>query len=155
VKFGLNFTPVYPWEMRELARVAEQAGFESLWIGEHVLVPFGGVPEGDAANFRPDSRFVEPWVTLSHLAAVTTTIRLGTCVAVLPLHQPVQLARTIATLDVLSNGRVSVGAGVGRIAAEYEAIGEDFGTRGARLDEMIQVMDVLFRDPQPEFHGQF
>ena len=53
MKFGLNFTPVYPGEMGDLARVAEQAGFESLWIGEHVLVPFGGVPEGDAANFRP------------------------------------------------------------------------------------------------------
>jgi probable F420-dependent oxidoreductase len=155
VKFGLNFTPVYPAEMRDLAVVAEQAGFESLWIGEHVLVPFGGVPEGDGANFRPDSRFVEPWVALSHLAAVTTTIRLGTCVVVVPLHQPVHLARTIATLDVLSNGRVSVGAGVGRIAAEYAAVGEDFSTRGARLDEMIQVMEVLFRDPQPEFHGRF
>jgi probable F420-dependent oxidoreductase len=155
MKFGLNFTPVYLGEMGELARVAEQAGFESLWIGEHVLVPFGGVPEGDTANFRPDSRFVEPWVALSHLAAVTTTIRLGTCVAVLPLHQPVHLARSIATVDVLSNGRVSVGAGVGGIAAEYAAVGEDFHTRGARLDEMIQVMDVLFRDSQPEFHGRF
>jgi len=155
VKFGLNFTPVYPGEMSTLAQVAEQAGFESIWIGEHVLVPFGGVPPDDTANFRPDSRFVEPWVALSHVAAVTTTIRLGTCVAVLPLHHPVHLARAIATVDVLSNGRVSVGAGVGRIAAEYAAVGEDFRTRGARLDEMIQVMDVLFREPQPEFHGRF
>jgi probable F420-dependent oxidoreductase len=155
MKFGLNFTPIYPREMSELARVAEQAGFESLWIGEHVLVPFGGVPEGDTANFRPDSRFVEPWVALSHLAAVTTTVRLGTCVAILPMHEPVHLARAIATVDVLSNGRVVVGAGVGRIAAEYAAVGEEFATRGARLDEMIQVMGVLFREPRPEFHGRF
>jgi probable F420-dependent oxidoreductase len=155
VKFGLNFTPVYPAAMRELAQVAEEAGFESLWIGEHVLVPFGGVPEGDTANFRPDSRFLEPWVGLSHLAAVTNTVRLGTCVAVLPMHQPVHLARAIATVDVLSNGRVVVGAGVGTIAAEYAAVGESFHTRGARLDEMIQVLDVLFQEPRPEFHGRF
>jgi probable F420-dependent oxidoreductase len=141
--------------MREHARVAEEAGFESLWIGEHVIVPFGGVPSADRVNFRPNSRFVEPWVALSHLAAVTSNVRLGTCIAVLPMHQPVHLARAIATLDVLSNGRVSVGAGVGMIEAEYQAVGEDFHTRGARLDEMIQVMDVLYQEAQPEFHGRF
>jgi probable F420-dependent oxidoreductase len=89
------------------------------------------------------------------MAAVTTTVRLGTCIAVLPMHHPIHLARAIATLDVLSHGRVSVGTGVGMIEAEYEAVGEDFHTRGARLDEMIQVMDVLYRDPAPEFHGRF
>jgi probable F420-dependent oxidoreductase len=155
VKFGLNFTPVYPGEMRELARVAEESGIESLWIGEHVIVPFGGVPDADRINFRPDSRFVEPWVALSHMAAVTSKVRLGTCIAVLPMHHPIHLARAIATLDVLSGGRVSVGTGVGMIAAEYQAVGQDFHTRGARLDEMIQVMDVLYQHPQPEFHGRF
>jgi probable F420-dependent oxidoreductase len=155
VRFGLNFTPVYPGEARDLARIAEEAGFESLWIGEHVLVPFGGVPAADTTNFRPDSRFVEPWVTLSHLAAVTETVRLGTCVAVAPLHQPVHLAKAVATLDILSHGRVSVGVGIGAIEAEYRAVGEDYATRGARLDEMIQVMDVLFKEPKPEFHGRF
>jgi probable F420-dependent oxidoreductase len=155
MKFGLNFTPVYPAQARDLAILAEETGFESIWIGEHVLVPFDGVPEGDRANFRPDSRFIEPWVALSHLAAVTSTVRLGTCVAVLPLHHPVHLARSIATLDVLSGGRVTVGTGVGLIEAEYRAVGEDFTTRGARLDEMIQVMGVLFSDAQPEFHGRF
>jgi probable F420-dependent oxidoreductase len=98
---------------------------------------------------------VEPWVALSHLAAVTSRVRLGTCVAVAPLHHPVHLAKAIATVDVLSNGRVSVGVGVGGIAAEYVAVGEDFRTRGARLDEMIRVMEVLFSDPRPEFHGRF
>jgi probable F420-dependent oxidoreductase len=138
-----------------LARLAEDAGFESLWIGEHVIVPFGGVPEGGRVNFRPDSRFLEPWVALSHMAAVTTKVRLGTCIAVFPMHHPIHLARAIATLDVLSNGRVSVGTGVGMIEAEYRAVGEDFHNRGARLDEMIQVMDVLYREPEPEFHGRF
>jgi probable F420-dependent oxidoreductase len=153
--FGLNFTPVYPGQMRELAVVAEAAGYESLWIGEHVLVPFDAVPEGDRTNWRPDSRFVEPWVALSHLAAVTNRVRLGTCVAILPMHSPVHLARAIATLDVLSNGRVSVGVGVGVIEEEYRAVGEDFQTRGARLDEMITVMDTLYREARPEHHGRF
>lgn len=155
MQFGLNLTPVYPSELLSVAQLAEAAGFESLWIGEHVLVPLGGVPDADRRNFRPQSRFVEPWVALSHLAAGTSTIRLGTCVAVLPLHQPVHLARAIATLDVLSGGRVEVGAGVGGIEAEYAAVGEEFATRGARLDEMVDVLDILFTQPEPEHHGRF
>jgi probable F420-dependent oxidoreductase len=153
--FGLNFTPVYPAEMAPMARVAEEVGFESLWIGEHVLVPFDGRPEEDRLNWRPDSRFVEPWVALSHLAAVTSRVRLGTCVVVAPLHSPVHLARSIATADVLSGGRISVGVGLGIIEAEYRAVHEEFHNRGARLDEMIRVLDVLFDDPRPEFHGRF
>jgi len=155
VRFGLNFTPVHPTEMAGLARLAEESGFESLWIGEHVIVPFDGVPEGDRANFRPDSRFVEPWVALSHLAAVTSRVRLGTCVAVLPMHSPFHLARAIATADVLSGGRISVGAGSGNIKAEYTANGEDWATRGPRMDEMIAVLNVLFGADRPEFHGRY
>jgi probable F420-dependent oxidoreductase len=155
MKFGINFTPVYPTEMAGLATLAENVGFESLWIGEHVIVPFDAVPEGDRANFRADSRFVEPWVALAHLAAVTTTVRLGTCVAVIPLHSPFTLAREIATADVLSGGRISVGVGVGGIRAEYTAVREEYGNRGARMDEMIQVLDALFDDERPEFHGRF
>jgi len=155
MKFGINFTPVYPTQMAELATFAEDAGFESLWIGEHVIIPFEEVPEGDRGNFRADSRFVEPWVALSHLAAVTTRVRLGTCVAVIPLHSPFHLARAIATVDVLSSGRVSVGIGVGGITAEYRAVHEDYHTRGARMDEMLAVWDVLYNDERPEFHGRF
>ncbi len=155
MKFGLNFTPVYPSEMATLARRAEEVGFESLWIGEHVIVPFDGVPEADRGNFRADSRFVEPWVALSHLAAVTTTVRLGTCVVVMPMHSPYHLARSIATADVLSGGRLSVGVGIGSIRAEYVAVGEAFSNRGARMDEMIQVLHTLFNDERPEFHGRF
>jgi hypothetical protein len=92
VKFGLNFTPVFPAAMAELARRAEERGFESLWVGENVLVPFDGVAERDPANWKPTSRFLEPWAALSHMAAVPTTVRLGTCLAVLPMHSPVHLA---------------------------------------------------------------
>lgn len=155
MKFGLNFTPIYPADMADLARLSEDVGFESLWIGEHVIVPFEEVPEGDRANFRADSRFVEPWVALSHLAAVTSTVRLGTCVAVIPLHSPFHLARAIATADVLSGGRISVGIGVGGIPAEYRAVGEEYHNRGARMDEMLAVWERLFNDERPEFHGRF
>jgi probable F420-dependent oxidoreductase len=155
MKFGLNFTPVYPSAMAELAQRAEDLGFESLWVGEHVIVPFDGVPEADRLNFRADSRFVEPWVALSHMAAVTRTVRLGTCVVVMPMHSPFHLARSIATADVLSGGRLLVGVGTGSIPAEYLAVGEEFTNRGARMDEMIRILDVLFNDERPEFHGRF
>jgi probable F420-dependent oxidoreductase len=155
VKFGLNFLPVYPGAMAETATHAEKVGFESLWIGEHVLVPFGDRPEADRLNWKPDSRFLQPWVTLSHLAAVTERVRLGTNVLVAPLHHPVHLAREVATLDVLSNGRVSVGLGVGMIRGEYDAVNEEYSNRGRRLDEMIQVLDSLFTEERPEFHGEY
>jgi probable F420-dependent oxidoreductase len=141
--------------MAALGRLAEDTGFESLWIGEHVLVPFDAVPEADRLNWRPDSRFVEPWVALSHLAAVTSRVRLGTCVVVMPMHSPIHLARAIATTDALSGGRVCVGVGLGVIEPEYKAVHEDYHTRGARLDEMIRVLDVLFSEDRPQFHGRF
>lgn len=155
MNFGLNFTPVYPAEMLSLALRAEEVGFESLWIGEHVIVPFEQVPEVDRRNFKPNSRFVEPWVALAHLAAVTQRVRLGTCVVVMPMHSPFNLARSIATLDVLSSGRVSVGVGLGMIKAEYDAVRLEYSNRGARMNEMIELLNVLFTEERPEFHGRF
>jgi alkanesulfonate monooxygenase SsuD/methylene tetrahydromethanopterin reductase-like flavin-dependent oxidoreductase (luciferase family) len=103
MKFGLDFTPVCPWAMRYLASLAEECGFESLWTGEHVIVPFGGVPEADLLNFRPDSHFVEPCVALSHLAAATTTDWLVTRHRRAADAPPRSPRPGITTLDVLSN----------------------------------------------------
>jgi probable F420-dependent oxidoreductase len=156
---GLNVVPVRLDQLVGLARRAEQLGFESLWVGEHVLTPVeiaGGYPGASGKPpFAPDSRFVEPFATLAHLAAVTSTIRLGTGILILPLHPPMTIARSIATVDVLSGGRVSLGLGVGWMREEFDAVGQDFTTRGRRMDEMLQVLDTVFTQSRPRFDGDF
>src|SRR5215218_3056404 len=150
--------PVRLEQLTEVAQRAEQLGFESLWVGEHVLTPVELAYRYPGATgkppFLPDSRFTEPFATLAHLGAVTTTIRLGTGILILPLHPPVGIARSIATVDVLSGGRVSLGLGVGWMREEFDAAGQDFTTRGRRMDEMLQVLDLLFTQERPSFAGE-
>ncbi|MCW2580830.1 MAG: putative F420-dependent oxidoreductase, Rv2161c family [Blastococcus sp.] len=158
MQFGLNMVPVRLEQLTEVARRAEQCGFESLWVGEHVLTPVELSYRYPGATgkppFLPDSRFTEPFATLAHLAAVTSTVRLGTGILILPLHPPVGIARSIATVDVLSGGRVSLGLGVGWMREEFDAAGQDFTTRGRRMDEMLQVLDLLFTQERPSYAGE-
>jgi probable F420-dependent oxidoreductase len=159
MQFGLNVVPVRLEQLVAVAQLAEQLGFESLWVGEHVLTPVeiaGGYPGATGKPpFAPDSRFVEPFAALAHLAAVTTRVRLGTGILILPLHSPLAIARSIATVDVLSGGRVSLGLGVGWMREEFDALGQDFTTRGRRTDEMLEVLDTLFTESRPSFDGEF
>jgi probable F420-dependent oxidoreductase len=157
MKFGLNMVPVRPEEMGPLAVRAEALGFESLWIGQHAATPVelsGSYPGGPRPPFAANSRFVDPFTALAYLGALTERVRLGTGILILPIHVPILLARQIATVDVLTGGRVSVGVGVGWMQDEFDLTGQSFHDRGARTDEMIQVLDVLFAADQPEFHGQ-
>jgi probable F420-dependent oxidoreductase len=158
MKFGLNMVPVRLEQLTEVARRAEALGFESLWVGEHVLTPvelsYRYPSSTGKPPFLPDSRFTEPFATLAHLGAVTSTIRLGTGILILPLHPPVGIARSIATVDVLSGGRVSLGLGVGWMREEFDAAGQDFTTRGRRMDEMLHVLDLLFTQDRPSFAGE-
>ena len=92
---------------------------------------------------------------LAYAAAVTSRITLGTGIVILPLRNPVILAKELATIDVLSQGRLVVGIGVGYVPGEYEAIGVPFDTRGRRADEWIDALRTLWRDDQPELRGEF
>lgn len=157
MRFGLNVVPIYPGELADAAVRAEELGFESLWVGEHVIVPYeasGGYP-GGKPPFKPDSHFMEPFTTMAHLAALTSTIRLGTGVAIFPLRSPVHLARAIATADVLSRGRISLGIGVGWMRDEFDIVGQPWEHRGARLDECLAILDTLFNEDRPVHRGRF
>jgi probable F420-dependent oxidoreductase len=149
--------PVHPPELAVVGRRAEELGFESLWVGEHVVTPwelsepYPG-PTGKPP-FLPNSRFVEPFATLSHLAAVTSRVKLGTGVLILPLHSPFHLARQIATTDVLSAGRVLLGLGAGWMIDEFEITHEDWPSRGARMDEALVVLDKLWNDERAVHDG--
>jgi probable F420-dependent oxidoreductase len=133
----------------DLAVRAEEAGFDSVWVHDHV---FNVGHVFDRIGGRP---YYEPLTLLSFVAARTQRVRLGTSVLVLPYHNPVRLAKTAATLDVLSRGRLILGVGVGSIEQETEAMGAPFKERGAFSDEAIAVMRTLWAEEDPRFDGAY
>lgn len=147
--FGLHKgSSVDPDVLARRARRAEEAGFESLWIGDHVALPV------DAPDPSDEPR-LELVVSLAHLAAVTSRVRLATGVAVLPMRHPVLLAKQLASIDVLSRGRLIVGIGVGHVEPELAALGASVADRGARTDEHLAAMRALWDEPTPSFDGRF
>lgn len=145
-------------EYLPLVRRAEDAGFEAVWLADHVVTPltFDKVypySESGDPGFRPETPLVDVAVTLGYLAASTSRIKLGTGVFVLPMRNPFHVARSWAAVQNLSGGRALFGVGGGWMAEEYAAIGADFGNRGARMDEMLDVLALLWTGEPVEFHG--
>jgi probable F420-dependent oxidoreductase len=132
-----------------LAERAEELGFDSVWTHDHV---FNVGHVFDRIGGRP---YYEPLTLLSFVAARTRRVRLGTSVLVLPYHNPIRLAKTAATLDVLSGGRLILGVGVGAIESEMEAMGTPFKERAAFTDEAIGVMRTLWSEEDPRFDGKY
>lgn len=163
MRVGISLPQLGPQASAEnlvrVARRAEELGYDSAWVLERLLwpinpkEPYPASPDGSL----PDAYQLvfDPLETLTFVAAHTSKIRLGTSVLVLPYHTPIQLARRIATLDVLSGGRVDVGVGAGWSRDEFEAAGTPFERRGARCDEFLQAMiDIWTKDPV-SFDGEF
>jgi probable F420-dependent oxidoreductase len=132
-----------------LASRAEELGFDSVWVHDHV---FNVGHVFDRIGGKP---YYEPLTILSFVAARTRRVRLGTSVLVLPYHNPIRLAKTAATLDVLSGGRLILGVGVGLIEKEIRAMGSPFAERGAFTDEAIAVMRSLWTEDEPSFDGKY
>jgi probable F420-dependent oxidoreductase len=129
------------------AQHAEDLGFADVWVSDHVVHP--------AEQSYPSPFLLDPFATLSWAAAVTKRVRLGTSVVVVPQHNPVWLANHLATVDAMSGGRLIVGAGVGWSQREYETLGQSFVDRGKRLDEILDLLRVAWRDDPSSFHGEF
>lgn len=121
------------------ARQAEELKFDGLWVNDHLAVPRD-------APYPPSPSFFEPMITLTWAAAATTRIGLGTSVLVLPLRHPVHLAKEIATVDLLSGGRVVIGAGVGWLEGEFDALGVPFAKRGAWSDDCIAILRACWSE---------
>jgi probable F420-dependent oxidoreductase len=142
------------------ARAAEESGFESLWLVEHVIMavdyasryPYD--PRG-RSPFTADVAQPDPLVWLAYAAAVTTRIRLATSVIILPQRNPLILAKAAASLDRLSGGRLELGVGMGWVREEADALGTDFDNRGRRADEYVAAMRTLWREPVASFRGEF
>jgi probable F420-dependent oxidoreductase len=156
MKFGLHsvnlHTCAYPETAAALARAAEAAGFESLWVADHVVLPDPPMPQRPMA---PDMRLLDPVVMLTFYAALTTRIRLATGVIVLPQRQPLVLAKQLASLDVLSNGRLMFGLGVGWCEPEFQALGVPFEHRGSRADEYLAAMRAIWTEEKPAYEGRY
>jgi probable F420-dependent oxidoreductase len=144
----------------DICRRAEAAGFESVWGGEHVLLPdsiaskYPYTPDGKIPA-EPDTPIPDPLIWLAFAAAAAPTLRLGTCILIVPQRNPLVLAKELATLDQLSGGKVELGLGVGWMKEEFDALGVPWERRGARNDEYIAAMRALWQGPHAEFHGEF
>jgi probable F420-dependent oxidoreductase len=147
-----------PDTMAHIARTAEQCGFESLWAPDHSAIPDGHqtkcpyTPNGQIPG-GPNAPLVEPISTLSFLAGLTSKIKLGTAVMILPQRHPFYVAKELATLDLISKGRAILGIGSGWCAEEFGALGLDFRQRGKRTDEAMQALRTLWRDDPSTFEG--
>ena len=164
MKLGLMFVntlAVTREQILELVALAEEAGYESLWTVEHVVVPKGYEStypysrSGRMAGGVEDLDFPDPLVWLSFAAAASTSIKLATGVMILPQRNPVVLAKEVATLDRLSNGRVILGVGAGWLEEEFQALGIPFEDRGDRTDEYIAALRALWSQDVAEFEGTY
>jgi probable F420-dependent oxidoreductase len=160
MKFGMSLSGLGARHYPEVAAVAEENGFDSVWMPEHLIFPaempafYSYTPDG-YPPMHSDTPSFDPFVVLGGVATRTSTIRLATGIFILPLRNPVMVARSVVTLDRMAGGRVVLGIGVGWMPDEFEIVGEDFRNRGARTDEMIDLMRQLWSEDTIEFHGTF
>jgi probable F420-dependent oxidoreductase len=156
VKFGLfalNYgTCADPEAAIRVAQHAEAAGFESVWTGEHLVLPS---PQGLGSSMPPTLPFLDTIVALTLIAANTTTIGVASGIIELPLHHPVVLAKQLASVDRVAAGRLIVGVGAGYAEAEFAAMGVSLSERGHRMDEHLDAMRALWSMENPSFHGRF
>lgn len=134
-----------PEAIAQIATRAEEIGLADVWVSDHLVYP--------ADQGYPASYLFDPLLTLGWAAAATERIGLGTSVMVVPQYHPLHLANSLASLDQLSGGRLTVGAGVGWSEAEFSALGQDFHTRGARMDEALEVMRLVWSESPASYQG--
>jgi probable F420-dependent oxidoreductase len=141
--------------VRAYAEHAEGLGFAHLLAYDHVVGADPEVHVGWNGPYDVRTTFHEPLVTFGYLAAVTTSLELVTGVVILPQRQAVLVAKQAAEVDLLSGGRLRLGVGLGWNAVEYEALGEDFSTRGKRSEEQVELMRKLWTEPSVTYHGRY
>ena len=164
MRFGLHALGIGPGADPDVivavARAAEDSGFSTLWSGEHVVMvegpdsPYPYAPDGRIA-VPADSDWLDPFVTLTFVAAATTRVAVATGILLLPEHQPLVVAKQAASLDVLSRGRFRLGVGIGWSSAEFAALGVPFAGRAHRTREYVEALRTLWRDEVASYAGEF
>jgi len=160
MKIGVNMTiSSQSIDVTDLAKKAESLGFESLWLPEHPVIPvhttsrYGGSADGAIPASMSD--MADPFIGLAQVAAVTTTIKLGTGICLVPERNPLILAKVIASLDRFSNGRFIFGIGAGWLREETEIMGGNFERRWSQTRDAILAMKALWTQDEAEYHGPF
>ena len=161
MEFGVHLPHVGPFATPEaiagVARKAEELGYHSVWVSDHIITPrkIDSPYPGGRYPIQPEWPFLEPVATLLFAAAVTQRVHLGTSVLVITQRQPVLLAKQLATLDVLSGGRLIFGAGAGWMKEEFQALNVPFANHGPRMAEYLEVIRRCWTLDDPTFHGRF
>ncbi len=151
--FGMNMHPcTTPAAVAQIARTVEAAGFDSFWGGEHIVLADPQVPP---SPMPPSTEFVDLCATMAFVAAHTRTLRLATGIIILPLRNPAVLAKQLASVDVLSNGRLMLGVGIGNLRFEFDAVGMPFDHKGLRAEEALATIKALWTMERPRFAGRF
>ncbi len=151
--FGINMGAcAKPKTAAAVARAAEEAGFDSLWTGEHVVLP---APRQPPSPLPPETPIIDPAIALAYIAAHTQSIRLGTGIIILPQRNPLVLAKQLASLDVLSDGRLIFGIGIGYLKAEFDALGVPFTDKAARSEDFLAAILALWTQQNPAYRGRF
>ena len=151
--FGWNIGPVAtPATIARVAPLAEGLGYESLWVGEHVVLPD---PQVAPSPLPPEVAMLDPVPALTFAAAVTKRVKLGTGIIILPQRNPLVLAKELASLDVLSNGRLLFGVGIGYLKPEFDAIGAPFEKKGARTEDYLGAMKAIWTGEKASYEGPF
>ncbi len=164
MKFGItgvgSGSTARPELLTQVAKKAEELNFESVWIPEHLAIPVSinsPYPYSEDGKFPggPNAALHDPFVALSFVAACTEKIKLGTGVFVLPLRNPLAVAKAAASVDVLSQGRLLFGIGVGWLEEEFQATGMNFQDRAPRGREWVKILKALWTEETPEYDGRF
>jgi probable F420-dependent oxidoreductase len=164
MKFGLMYANAGPFAFPEmlghLATTAERVGVESMWTIEHVVIPVGyksTYPYDPSGKIPAPEQMPmpDPLIPLAYVAALTKTLRLATGILILPQRHPLYVAKEVATLDVLSHGRMILGIGIGWLEEEFDAVGIPFAERAARTAESVRAIRSLWKDDAEPFDGKF
>jgi probable F420-dependent oxidoreductase len=162
LQFGVHLPHVGPFATPEaitgVAQRAEELGYHSLWVSDHIITPReldASAYPGGRYPIQPEWPFLEPLSTLMFAAAVTRRVRLGTSILVITQRQPVILAKQLATLDVLSGGRLIFGAGAGWMKEEFEALNVPIADHGPRMDDYLEVIRRCWTEDDPSFDGRY
>ncbi len=149
-----------PEDLLAVAKLAEQVGFHGVFCSEHVFFPetlaskYPYSPDGTPV-FTAETPWLDPWVQIAAMAAVTTTLRFVTGVFILPLRHPLEVAKTVASVALLSHDRVGLGVGAGWMREEFDVLGRAFTARGKRMDEQIAVLRKVWAGGMVEHHGRY
>lgn len=166
MKIGLTAYNMDAQDFVEATRAADEAGFHSIWLGEHLVLPIGydtphpttGKPDAHHIKgpiIAPDTELVDPLITLGAAAAVTDRIKLVTGIYLLPLRHPLAIARSTCTLQDLAAGRLELGVGFGWLPEEFEALDVKFSERIGRFTETIEILRTAWRGGEVVHHGRY